>query len=334
MRRGAKPAKAKVEAKLPVGRKSRMSQGSKVRDLEKRLAESFEREKATGEVLQETNRALTAALDRQTATSEILRVISSSPTDPQPVFDTIARSAARLCDAPVSGVARFDGQILDVAATHGYGPEALEFLRQRFPRRAGRETGWGRAVLERHVIHLHDVTVDAEYEGFSTGYRTLLAVPMLRKGTALGAIAIWRREVKPFSDQQIALVETFADQAVIAIENVRLFTELEEKNRALTQAHAQVSEALEQQTTTSGILRVISSSPTDAQPVFDTIAESAVRLCDGLLSGVYRFDGDLVHFVAHYNWTDEGLETAHRMYPRAPSRETQVARAIIDGTAA
>src|SRR5439155_4267191 len=117
-----------------------------------------------------------------------------------------------------------------------------------------------------------------------------------------------------------------------AIENVRLFTEIEKKNRALTQAHAQVSEALEQQTTTSGILRVISRSPTDAQPVFDTIAESAVRLCDGLLSGVYRFDDGLVHFVAHYNCTDEGLETAHLIYPRAPSRDTQVAAAIIDRT--
>src|SRR3989442_1956569 len=298
MRRGAKPAKAKVEAKLPVARKSRMSQGSKVRDLEKRLAESFEREKATGEVLQETNRALTEALEQQTATSEILRVISSSPTDPEPVFDTIARSAARLCDAPVSGVARFDGQVLDIAATHGYGPEAFEFLRQRFPRRAGRETGWGRAVLERHVIHLHDVTVDAEYEGFSTGYRTLLAVPMLRKGTALGAIAIWRREVKPFSDQQIALVETFADQAVIAIENVRLFKELQEKNRALTEAHAQVTEALEQQTSTAEILRVISSSPTNVRLVLDAVARSTTRLCETDNVSVYLVEGAVMRRVA------------------------------------
>jgi len=226
--------------------------------------------------LQTRNRELTTALDRQTATSEILRVISSSPTDPQPVFDTIARSAAQLCDAPVSGVARFDGQVLEVAATHGYGPEALEFLRQRFPRRAGRETGWGRAVLECHVIHLHDVTVDAEYEGFATGYRTLLAVPMLRKGTALGAIAIWRGEVKPFSDQQIALVETFA----------------------LTEAHAQTTEALEQQTATSEILRVISSSPTELQPVLDAVAERAARLCNADDVNIHLVEGEILRLTA------------------------------------
>jgi len=125
-------------------------------------------------------------------------------------------------------------------------------------------------------------------------------------------------QARPFTDTQIKLLETFADQAVIAIENVRLFNE--------------TKEALEQQIATSEILRVISSSPTDVQPVFDTIVRSAVRLCDGLFSGVYRFDGNLIHFVAHNNWTDEGFESIRRAYPRAPSRETQVATAILDRT--
>jgi signal transduction histidine kinase/putative methionine-R-sulfoxide reductase with GAF domain len=232
--------------------------------------------------LQARNKELIEALDKQTATSEMLRVILSSPTDPQPVFDTIARSAARLCDAPVSGVARFDGQVLEVAATHGYGPEALEFLLQRFPRRAGRETGWGRAVLERHAIHLHDVTVDAEYEGFSTGYRTLLAVPMLGKGTALGAIAIWRREVRPFSDQQIALVETFADQAVIAIENVRLFKELEARTQDLTRSVGELR-AL-------GEVGQAISSTLDLRTVLSTIVTRATQLSGTDAGVIYEYN--------------------------------------------
>jgi GAF domain-containing protein len=162
--------------------------------------------------------------------------------------------------------------------------------------------------------------------------RTLLAVPLVKDGRLVGSIAVYRREVQPFIDQQTALVQTFADQAVIAIENVRLFKELQEKNRALSEANAQVTESLEQQTATSEILRVISSSPTDVQPVFDIIAERAVGLCDGLHGGVYRFDGTLIHFVAHYNWTPEGLEAVQRVYPRVPSRETQVSTAILDGT--
>src|SRR5262249_40514506 len=133
------------------------------------------------------------------------------------------------------------------------------------------------------------------------GYRSWIGVPMLREGTAVGTIAVSRAEVKPFSEGEIALLQTFADQAVIAIENVRLFKELEEKNRALTESHAQVTEALEQQTATSEILRVISSSPTDVQPVFDTIVRSAVRLCGGLFSALYQFDGELIHSVAQHN---------------------------------
>jgi GAF domain-containing protein len=193
------------------------------------------------EALTQAHAQVTEALEQQTATSEILSVISSSPTDVQPIFDTIARSAARLCDATVSGLARFDGNVLEIAATYGYEPDALEYLRRAHPRRPGRDTGWGRAVLERRVIHIHDITVDTEYQHSAIGYRTLLAVPLLREQTALGAIAIWRRDVKPFSDQQIALVETFADQAVIAIENVRLFTELQARTHELTRSVGQLT---------------------------------------------------------------------------------------------
>src|SRR5207249_2821497 len=135
----------------------------------------------------------------------------------------------------------------------------------------------------------------------SLGHRTILSVRPLREGIAIGAIALRRTEVQPFTDKQIRLLQTFADQAVIAIENVRLFTELQEKNRALTQAHAQVTEALEQQTATAEILRVISNSPTDVQPVFDAIARNAVALCGGIRALVLRFDGTMLHIAGHHN---------------------------------
>jgi GAF domain-containing protein len=189
--------------------------------------------------LEAKNRDLTESLEQQTATAEILRVISRSPTDVQPVFDTIARNAARLCEANYSGVHPFDGELLTMAAAHGFTPGDFVAAQANFPRRAGRESAVGRAVLTRAAVHIHDVTRDPEYRfpaQAQIGYRTILGVPMLREGVPIGAVAIWRREVRPFSEAQIALVTTFAAQAVIAVENVRLFKELEARNRDLTEA--------------------------------------------------------------------------------------------------
>src|SRR5262249_36115474 len=141
------------------------------------------------------------------------------------------------------------------------------------------------------------------------GYRgALLAVPMVREGVAIGAIAVGRKDARPFTDKQIALLQTFADQAVIAIENTRLFTELQER--------------LEQQTATSEILRVISSSPTDLQPVFDAIARSAVQLCGGVFGGVFRFDGTHLHVAAHHNFAEEGVAGILSLYPMAATTES------------
>src|SRR5499425_2324054 len=199
-----------------------------------------------------------------TATSEILRVISSSPTDVQPVFDAIAANAARLCDAVNGLVIRFDGQLLHLAAQYDVAPERLAAVRRAYPRPPSRGALSGRAILTRDVVNVPDVSKDPEYTlpaATTIGYRSVLAVPMMHEGVARGTILVARDVVAPFSDTHVALIQTFADQAVIAIENVRLFTELQDKNRALTTAHAQVSEALEQQTATSEILRIISSSP-------------------------------------------------------------------------
>jgi signal transduction histidine kinase len=206
--------------------------------------------------LQEKNRALTTAhaqvtesLEQQTATSEILRVISSSPTDIQPVFDTIVKSVARLCDGMFATLHRFDSELLHWVAQHNYTAEGLEAMRRTYPMRADRETASGRAVIDRTVIHIRDFEGDPDVPPRSReiarafGYRSLITVPMLREGQPVGAIAVARRD-GPFSAGQITLLQTFADQAVIAIENVRLFKELEVANRELESASQHKSEFL------------------------------------------------------------------------------------------
>ena len=230
--------------------------------------------------LRESNRELTKALEQQTATSDILRVISSSPTDVQPVFDAIASSAARLCDASFCIVFRFDGEMITVAADDGRSPGTLDIIKATYPSPPGRQSMAARAIADRRVISIADAQNPAAYpyEGEhqaerarSIGYRTILAVPMMRGDTAIGSINVARLEKIPFTDTEVELLKTFADQAVIAIENVRLFTELQATNRDLTTA-------LDKQTATSDILRVISRSQTDLQPVFEAIVSSAVRL--------------------------------------------------------
>ncbi|MGH8702167.1 MAG: GAF domain-containing protein, partial [Burkholderiales bacterium] len=230
--------------------------------------------------VEERTAELKESLEQQTATAEILRVISSSPTDTQPVFDAIAESAAQLCDASDVLIRRVDGNVQQLVAHVGSVP--VPAVAAGSPA-ISRDNIGGRAILERRTIHIHDVMephVRAEYPAafflYTPGlWRTMLIAPLLREDTAIGTIVIRRPEVRPFSDKQIKLLETFAAQAVIAIENVRLFKELEARNRDL-------GESLEQQTVTSEILRVISSSPTDTQPVFNAIVKSGGHLFRGM----------------------------------------------------
>src|SRR5262245_11623836 len=277
----------------------------------------------------DVQRSLTEALEQQTATSEILRVISNSPADYQPVFDTIVRTAGAVCGAVDAVLWTMDGDELVIRAHHGPLPGDIG------SRQPIHGSVAGYAVHEARLVHVEDLTEADDFPfgrdlARRLGWRTTLSAPLLREGVAIGAILIRRSEVRPFTDKQIALLKTFADQAAIAIENVRLFGELQEKNRALTLAHRQVTEALEQQTATSEILRVIESSPIDVQPVFDTIVRSAKDLCGALFGALARFDGELVHFVAQHNFPPAALDEVPRIWPTRPSRASGAGRAILD----
>ena len=256
----------------------RKKEGPGDRQLEKRLAEALKRE--------------AEAREQQAATAEILRVISSSPSEVQPVFDAIASSATRLCDATFCVVFRFDGEMITVAADDGRSPGTLDVIRAAYPSPPGRQSISAQVIRERRVISIADAQSSAEYShnaerARAIGYRAILSVPMLRGNAAIGAINVARLEAIPFSDSQVELLKTFADQAVIAIENVRQFNE--------------TKEALERQTATADILKVISSSPTDEQPVFDAIAESAFRLLSGAVAGVLRREGDGYRLMAMHS---------------------------------
>jgi GAF domain-containing protein len=289
--------------------------------------------------LQAKNANLTEALEQQTATGEILRLISQSQTDVQPVFEAIVASAARLCDAAFSAVTRFEGGLLHLVAVNHVTPEETEAYRSLFPRTPGRHFIMGRAFVDGQPVHVEDVLTDPDYDPRRLEvlqragvFRTYLGVPIIRDGVPIGAIGCGQREVRPFTATQIELVKTFADQAVIAIENVRLFTDLQEKNQALTQAHEHVTEALDRQTATSDILRVISSSPTDVKPIFDAIVRSASRLCGGEWAIVTRYDGELLHLAAQHNPRSGAADAASRFFPQVPRRGTSiVARALLDG---
>ena len=272
---------------------------------------------------------LTEARRQQAATSEILRVISSSPTDVQPIFDAIVRSAVSLCGGLFSTAFRFDGELVHLVAHHNFAAEALEHFNRAYPTPPGQATQAAQAILERKVVHTADAQEDiaspAARRQFAkeVGFRSALSVPMLLEGKAIGAISVSRREPLPFSESQIALLQTFADQAVIAIENARLF-------ETSSNEPASSSEALEQQTATSEVLEVIGSSPTQVQPVFEAMVGRAAQLCQAHFSAVARFEHGLLHLVALNNLSAEETAAFHSLFPRAPARNFVMGRAFVD----
>ncbi len=277
MRRGGKPAKPEVEAKQAITRKSLKTNRLRVRDLEKRLAE---------------------ALEQQTATSEVLKVISRSTFDLEPVLRTLLENAVGLCGAARGHIHTFDGQLLHHAVSYNASEELVDFLK-RNPISPGRYSVGARVALERRTIHVPDVVADPEYTFAAPQvepHRTMLGVPMLRADQLLGVFIIFKHEVRPFTDKQIELVATFADQAVIAIENVRLLTELRARTRELTRSVEELR-AL-------GEVGQAVSSTLDLPTVLTTIVSRAVQLSGAAGGVIYEYDEATQTFV---------LQVSHRM---------------------
>jgi GAF domain-containing protein len=275
------------------------------------------------------------ALQREAAMAEVLQVIKTSPGELEPVFHTILSNAIRLCSAEFGNLFLYKDDRFHVAVLHG-APPAYEEAWQREPAMSVRDhphVPLARLAATRQVVHIHDVAAeraplerDARYVSLleAAGARTMLLVPLLRDEQLIGAIVIYGREARPFSDKQIALLENFAAQAGIAMENARLLDEVQAHSRELT-------EALAYRTATSEVLNVISRSPTDTQPVFDAIAESTARVCQAESCTVFRFDGELIHYMASCGQSPEGSEAVRRAYPMAPGRGSCAARAILSG---
>jgi signal transduction histidine kinase/DNA-binding response OmpR family regulator len=288
--RRRKTTKLKRRKGVTAARRHRSSAADLQKQLDQRTHE-----------LAESQKHLAEALAQQAATSEVLKVIGQSPTRVQPVFEAMVGRAARLCDAHFSAVARFEDGLLHLVALNNLSAEEAEAFHSLFPRPPARNFVMGRAFVDRKPVQFKDVLTELDYDSRTreilqkrTKYRTFMAVPILKDGNPIGVIGCARREVRPFATAQIALVKTFADQAVIAIENVRLFEAEQQRRREL-------GESLEQQKATSEVLKVISSSSGELAPVFTAMLENAVRICGAKFGTLYLYDGDAFHVASLFN---------------------------------
>src|SRR5450631_3594511 len=260
------------------------------------------------QIIAELQRKLDELTAQQAATVDILKVIASSPGDVQPVFDAVADRAMRLLDCWSVIVTRFDGEHVHFGAARGALPDTENFVRQHYPMRPNRQTSLlGRSLLERAVVSSPDVQAEADPQlreyARKRGFHGQLVVPLLRDDKVEGALVLTRAERGPFTQREIELVQTFADQAVIAIQNARLFEEVKARTRDLT-------ESLQQQTATADVLKVISRSAFDLEAVLTTLTESAKALCDSASGIIYRRVGDVYRYAA----STMDVDSAYREY--------------------
>jgi GAF domain-containing protein len=278
--------------------------------------------------LAEARKELVDALEQQTATADVLKVVSRATFDLQSVLESLLERAVRLCAADRGLMYRQDGDVYRVAASFGHSPEWLEIIEQ-YPIHKDRTSATGRAVLDRRVVHIHDILADREYRwaedlrSKEEMHRTILAVPIVRQDTIIGVIVIRRTRVRPFTRQQIDLVTTFADQAVIAIENTWLINELRQRTDDL-------SGSLQQQTATAEVLKVISRSTFDLETVLQTLVESAAQLCEAEKGTITRKRGDAFYRVKAYGFSREFMEYIKDI-PIRPERGTAHGRALLEG---
>ena len=272
------------------------------------------------EQLDRRTRERDEALEQQAATAEVLKALSRSTFDLHSVLNSLLVKAVRLCGAEMGLIYRQDGDIYRVAASFGHSAEFLEKMKQS-PIYQDRGSATGRAVLERRVVHIPDTLADADYRwgvnirSEKEMHRTILAAPMLKGDAIIGVIVIWRTQIQPFNDKQIAVLSNFTDQAVIAIENARLVSELHE--------------SLQQQTATADVLKIISRSAFDLQPVLEALIESATRLCGATRGHVFQFDGEYLRFAAAYGaWS--GFAEHLESHPLRPGPGSIVGRAASE----